>query len=226
MPKDYNNFSLEILKSVDDFYSHSFDKLSDFYIKSFDQLIFYIGWGGAAVVVIIPIINAIYQKRLSKIESREIKSSIDEKMEERIKALEEMFDKKLDEEKKKNSDFQKVCEEKLELKIKNLESKLKKENYNLKAKIESLQADTVSDFGYKLFWRCQSAISYLKSEDHKGLNIQIELIIKAMQTPEDKPESIMNAVKDLIKILENYDNTNNGVYWGIIYDLKRKFGIQ
>jgi len=193
-----NSFSLEILTKIDQFYTNSFDRL-----------LTYISWGAAVVVVIVPILYALYQKRLAKLESREIEENLKKKIED----IEKKFDEKLEYEIKEISLKFDEKESKRTAKIENNKHEFEKKILKLEGEISSLKADISKDIQYSIFWNCHAAIEFLESENHASLSIQLSLLERRLKANVINNETTVTSLKLLNDKLREYSKKMNGIYF-------------
>lgn len=110
------NFSVEALDRVSEFYKQSFEQLSQFYTESFSQLLWTVGAVGTVVAILVGVIGPLfvgfYQKKILKKDRNEMEKSIKEAREElegAINKIKEEYEKKLEENLKKfKGDFEKM----------------------------------------------------------------------------------------------------------------------
>jgi len=109
------NFSLEALDRVGEFYNQSFERLSTFYADSFSQVLWTVGAVGAVVTILVgvvaPFLVGFYQKKILEKDRSEMEQSIRkmrEDLEGSIKKMREDYEKKSEENLKKiKEDFEK-----------------------------------------------------------------------------------------------------------------------
>lgn len=215
MSKTSNESMIESAKTVSDFYAQSFDQLSKFYEASFDQIITVIGWGGGAIVVLVPIASTWYQNRLSKIESREIENSLDKKMQEKTKELE----KKLSEEFKILFEQEKKS---LLEKLDNCRAEDDKKISSLNGKISSLKAVFAKDdIQCQIFWTCSAAQNFIWAEDHASLSIQLNFLEMQLSTLSKAQDTTTRALANLIKALKANDKLDK-IYFSSLITFESK----
>lgn len=199
--------SLKILESVNQFYSQSFSQLINITVAVL-----------AFVGIVIPILIALYQKRIFNLEHKNIESSIHEKLKEEYQEKVNLIRNEF----KEREDF-------YEKRIKEIEKKIASDLAHAKGGIFQVQANAqLKDKAYSL--ACESyidaALLQIDSEDNLNLQRSLNQMIdscfpKLFANEFSEDSNLVVMFKKLIERLNKYNS--KGQYSDQIQDLKRAY---
>ena len=197
MDKNSHEFSLEVLKSVDQFYS-----------ESFAHLFTYISWAGFALIAMgaaVPVILQFLQKRFFKIESEAIKNELK-------KEHDEMLIKEL----KEISDLYREEKEKLELEID------KKIAQSIGISF-MMQSSTAPSKEATFILLTQAVLQFLNAECDILLSQVLQTLKELLPKLEDNYlAKHKNIFENIIIRLNEHDKKRNGAYSATISILKEE----
>lgn len=184
--------SLLILKTVNDFYTSSFNQLTTIFLSI-------LAFSG----ILLPVLISLYQKRIFKIEHEEIRASLSREQEDAIKEIKEIIEKKYE-----------TAQNELNLNILKIKKEMEKEIANLTGGIIHEQARTLaSDKNYASALESISSaiIHYIEAADDFNIRRALLLLNEAIlpnldsDTIENSPEEPESLYLEMVKSLHEFN---------------------